>query len=377
MSYKLINKIPQFNFQINRILTYGEKASDEKEVTVFSSELKNIEEWYTEWNNAGNKAEKNARYMHSAYYIRMAEFFLKHDDKRKKAVYEKCIHNFYLGFNQENIAFEKYAIPFENGCLNCIRLGRERSGHTILICGGYDSFIEEFVLQASEFAEKGYEVILFEGPGQGECLIQDMFFNYDFEKCTSCVIDYFKLRSCAMIGISWGGYFALRCAAFDKRITHAAAYDAMDNGYEVMTNIFPKPIRNLIRYLFKHSYRKSLNRLTDILKRKNILADWALSQGTYITGTKTAYDFYLSISEHCLKKIYGRITQNVLLLAGEKDHYIPICQFERLKVNLINCSSLRCRLFTQAEGGEQHCQTGNHLLAINEIANWLNEANFW
>lgn len=162
MSYKLINKIPQFNFQINRILTYGEKASDEKEVTVFSSELKNIEEWYTEWNNAGNKAEKNARYMHSAYYLRMAEFFLKHDDKRKKAVYEKCIHNFYLGFNQENIAFEKYAIPFENGCLNCIRLGRERSGHTILICGGYDSFIEEFVLQASEFAEKGYEVILFE-----------------------------------------------------------------------------------------------------------------------------------------------------------------------------------------------------------------------
>lgn len=203
-----------------------------------------------------------------------------------------------------------------------------------------------------------------------------MFFNYDFEKCTSCVIDYFKLRSCAMIGISWGGYFALRCAAFDKRITHAAAYDAMDNGYEVMTNIFPKPIRNLIRYLFKHSYRKSLNRLTDILKRKNILADWALSQGTYITGTKTAYDFYLSISEHDLKKIYGRITQNVLLLAGEKDHYIPICQFERLKVNLINCSSLRCRLFTQAEGGEQHCQTGNHLLAINEIANWLNETNF-
>ena len=31
----------------------------------------------------------------------------------------------------------------------------------------------------------------------------------------------------------------------------------------------------------------------------------------------------------------------------------------------------KTRLFTKKEGGEQHCQIGNHMLAINEILEWM------
>ena len=50
---------------------------------------------------------------------------------------------------------------------------------TLLICGGYDSFIEEFVFQINSSVQKNYNVILFEGPGQGKCLLQqfiDVYF---------------------------------------------------------------------------------------------------------------------------------------------------------------------------------------------------------
>lgn len=62
----------------------------------------------------------------------------------------------------------------------------------------------------------------------------------------------------------------------------------------------------------------------------------------------------------------------MLLLAGEKDHYIPICQFERCKKNIINAKSLTARCFTIEEGGEQHCQIGNHELAIDTMLKWIN-----
>jgi len=65
------------------------------------------------------------------------------------------------------------------------------------------------------------------------------------------------------------------------------------------------------------------------------------------------------------------VNQDVLLLAGEADHYVPVAQFHRQRDALVHARSLSCRLFTAAEGGEQHCQVGNHRLAVDEIVRWL------
>lgn len=93
--------------------------------------------------------------------------------------------------------------------------------------------------------------------------------------------------------------------------------------------------------------------------------------GTHITGTKTPYEFFQSLSLHDLAPVTELLTQDILLLAGEEDHYIPPDQFYRLKASICHARSLTCRLFTRAEGGEQHCQIGDHRLAINEISDWL------
>jgi len=61
------------------------------------------------------------------------------------------------------------------------------------------------------------------------------------------------------------------------------------------------------------------------------------------------------------------------LLAGEKDHYIPNDQFYRLSNKIRHAKSLTTRMFTEAEGGEQHCQTGNYQLAVDGILNWMNQ----
>ena len=372
MSYKTLNPIPQFNFQANRVLTYGELACDGKAIEKAVSPIRTLEDWYTAWFSMAQVNEASKSYLHAAYCYRMAEFFLKANDPRKERIYTACIKNFYLGFDLTlHLHYEKIRVPFAGKTLHCLKFSPRHAKGTILVCGGYDSFIEEFVLQVSDLAAENYEIILFDGPGQGEALREKLYFQYDFEKATSAVLNHFHIQRCAMVGISWGGYFALRSAAYEKRISAVVAYDAMDDGLEVMTNVFPAPLCQVIRFAYRHQWKRLLNRLAGRLAQKSVLADWALSQGMYITGAKTPFEFYQNLSHHNLAGITDLITQDTLLLAGENDHYIPLDQFKRLKKSISNAKSLTCRLFTKAEGGEQHCQIGNHALAVNEIIEWL------
>ena len=369
--YRKVNRIKQFNFQINRVLTYGKEACDEELVIKYLSNVRTLEEWYEAWTKLSAMAIDSNKYMHAAYYDRMAEFFLKQSDSRKSALYDKCIEEYHKAFEQLGIEYKAYEVPYEKGFLKCIRMTPGNYKQTVLVCGGYDSFIEEFVLQVRKFVQKGFDVILMEGPGQGDCIRQKIYFTESFELPVATVLDYFGITSCTMVGISWGGYFALRSAAFEKRIKHVVAYDAMDDGVEVMTNIFPCFICWYIRKLIKNGNETKLIRLLTRIAKKSVLADWMLSQGQFITGADSIPAMYKSLGKHNLTGLYEKIDQDVLLLAGEKDHYIPMCQFERCKEKIINAKSMTSRCFTRKEGGEQHCQIGNHIIAVDTILDWI------
>lgn len=374
MSYEMMHPVSQFNFQVNRVLTYGELACNREIIKTRIPQVRTFEDWYAAWSDMAQCAEEKAHYLHAAYYYRMAEFFLKAQDERKENTYNKCMDAFYHGFDLElRLRYEKIRVPFEGKHLYCLKLVHPNPKGTVVVCGGYDSFMEEFVLQVNELAAQGYEIVLFDGPGQGKCLREKLYFRFDFEKAVSAVLDHLHIKKCAMVGISWGGYFALRSAAYEKRISAVAAYDVMDNGLEVMTNVFTSFICKMIRLAYQKEWERLLNGLAGIVARKSVLADWALSQGMYITGTNSPFAFYRNLAAHDLSGITDLITQDVLLLAGEKDHYIPRNQFYRLKNSIHHANSLSCRLFTAAEGGEQHCQIGNHMLAVNTILDWLKQ----
>ena len=363
-----INRIKQFNFQINRVLMYGEAACDMDVIKKHLENVTNIEEWYEAFINV---AKESTEYLHKAYAYRMAEFFLEYNDPRKQEVLKECLDHFQKGFQKNGIFFEQYRIPFEIGEMKAFRFPCDDPKEIIVVCGGYDSFIEEFVLQVYEFNKKGYEVILFEGPGQGECIKQQLYFRYDFDKATSTVLDFFKISNCVFLGISWGGYFAIRSAAYDKRIKKTIMYDAFYDGYEVMTNPLPMLLKYKIRKLIRKNKIQELEMLCNRICEKSVMAKWMFHQGKYITGSGTYYEMYNKIGLHNVRSIHEKITCDVLILAGEKDHYIPLNHYKKCIKLFPNAKSVKTRLFTKKEGGEQHCQIGNHMLAINEILEWM------
>lgn len=53
MSYKTVNPILQFNFQINRVLTYGESACDIQEVIAKTATIRTFADWEKTWSALG------------------------------------------------------------------------------------------------------------------------------------------------------------------------------------------------------------------------------------------------------------------------------------------------------------------------------------
>ena len=96
MTYEKINPIQQFNFQINRVLTYGEKACDAAAVRSVLAEVKTLTGWREAWLGLAQCAEAEGRWLHAAYAYRMVEFFLKASQPEKEIVYAKCLGMIHL-----------------------------------------------------------------------------------------------------------------------------------------------------------------------------------------------------------------------------------------------------------------------------------------
>jgi alpha-beta hydrolase superfamily lysophospholipase len=82
--------------------------------------------------------------------------------------------------------------------------------------GGFDSYIEDFFPVAFTFRNEGFDVVMFEGPGQGSALEDGgLLLIPEWEKPVAAVLNQLQLDNVSLMGISLGGYLVLRAAAFE------------------------------------------------------------------------------------------------------------------------------------------------------------------
>jgi dipeptidyl aminopeptidase/acylaminoacyl peptidase len=88
---------------------------------------------------------------------------------------------------------------------------------------GLDSTKEECDAYEQPFLQRGLATLAFDGPGQGEGQY-DFAIRGDYEVAVNAVLDFLDTRRdldttrVGLSGVSLGGYYAPRAAAFDKRI---------------------------------------------------------------------------------------------------------------------------------------------------------------
>jgi len=65
------------------------------------------------------------------------------------------------------------------------------------------------------------------------------------------------------------------------------------------------------------------------------------------------------------------VKQDVLLMAGTKDVYVPLeMLYDQMRV-LKQARFITARVFTEEEHVADHCQTSNVKLAIKTMINWM------
>jgi dienelactone hydrolase len=98
----------------------------------------------------------------------------------------------------------------------------------VIMVPGLDSTKEELQATAEYFLARGLATIAVDGPGQGEAEF-DLPIEPAYEKVSTAIIDYLATRGdvdsggIGLFGVSLGGYYAARCAAYEPRIRATVA----------------------------------------------------------------------------------------------------------------------------------------------------------
>jgi pimeloyl-ACP methyl ester carboxylesterase len=187
----------------------------------------------------------------------------------------------------------------------------------------------------------------------------------------AAILDHYGLDNVAAVGISLGGGLVIRAAAFEPRISHAVAFDILDDFFEAVARQIGSGVRIPLRALLTARARGIINAIAHRAAARKPVSEWGLQQGMHVTGSATPYEFLRSTLAMSTRKISDRVRADVLLLAGAEDHYVPLAQLGRQAANLTNARSITTRVFTAAEQASNHCQLGNIGAACRLIDSWL------
>jgi len=364
------------NFQMNRWFGCVGEPDMLEEMRMAAPQIATYADWKREFLALAERASQQGHVLRAGFYWRSAEFFMRADDPERKSAREKFLGAVRSAYGLE--LGERHAVPYADGrirgFLPAYRFKPPRAKSTIVFFGGFDSYIEELTSVFIYLRDAGYDVIAFDGPGHGGALDEaGLPMTAEWHKPVSAVLDYFEVERVTLIGLSLGGCLALRAAASEPRVERVVAYDVFTNLLDVTLRQTNALLRGLLQVLLGLRAARIVNWMVARVARKSPVVQWGTQQGMHVTGTTSPFGFLQAIRQYQTADVSESIEQDVLLLAGSEDHYVPMEQWHDQIRMLENARSITARLFTRSESAQNHCQVGNFGLALRTIVTWLDE----
>jgi len=305
----------------------------------------------------------------------MSEFFMYDGDPDKIKYYRKAVdmfYSFYASYFDSGLV-ERHQIPFEDANIP-VMVTKAQTEHksSILLHGGNDSYYEELFFAMLYFAQQGYDVYLFEGPGQGGMLReQHKCFDYRWENPVKAVLDYFQLSDVTIIGASLGVMLAPRAAAFDKRIRRVVGWSIFPNYLEISLGFLPKFLRKMVRLMLALHLRTIINGIVRKRMRQDQTVHWGLSHGIHAYGVSDPYEALKTMDRFQVLDIGHLLEQDILVLGARQDHFIDWKLYPMELDCFHNARSLTFRLLTNEQSAGNHCNMGNTKLVLDIMSDWI------
>lgn len=311
----------------------------------------------------------------------LAAFYLDADDPRKHRFIDAMSRSFDEA--HRGLALTRHAVPYRGGELTAMRWeanpadrAQAPSGTptTLVMMNGFDGYAEEIIDFASHFPSRPFDIITFDGPGQGHTVLAGMPLEPEWEQPTEAVMDYFGIETVAALGVSFGGYLVTRAAAYCPRITHVIAFDMMYRLLDGLTVPLPRALRPIANAVIENPRpARLIDAALGMASRLSADLAWKLQQASHLTGLSRPSEVLRAFDEYTMAPFEGRITQPCLVLAGDADQYVPFERLGDVRRALRNAKSLEVRAFHYAQDPDmaQHCQIGDLDRAFAIMGDWL------
>ncbi|MDH5749089.1 MAG: esterase FrsA [Rhodospirillales bacterium] len=224
-----------------RFISNGVPFADFQEVT---AGLERWEDWCRAWSDRAALHEKYGRealetghgisagehLQRAAVLYHFGKYLFVEDMEQYRAAHMKSVDCHTLALPHLDPPGERVEIPYEGKMLYGVL--RKPPGvvrpPVMIMCVGLDSTKEEMATNEAGYLRRGIATLSFDGPGQGEGEI-DFAIRPDYEAAVSAVADFIETRKdidpgrIGLWGVSLGGYYAPRAAAFEKRVRACVA----------------------------------------------------------------------------------------------------------------------------------------------------------
>jgi 2,6-dihydroxypseudooxynicotine hydrolase len=237
-----------------RFVNNGVDLNDFQRVT---ARVDRWDDWCREWSacgalheGLGERAEAEGayvsagqHYLHAAMAYHLGKFLFVHRPDELRAAHDHVVRDYRRALPYLDPPGERVAIPYEGGAAMYGILRKPWHAArppVVILIPGLDSVKEELHAYGDDFLRRGMAVLAIDGPGQGEMEFTHPM-RFDYEVPVRHAIDELARRPdvdagrVGLLGVSLGGYYAPRAAAFEPRVRAAIAlagwYSIVDGGH--------------------------------------------------------------------------------------------------------------------------------------------------
>ncbi|MCS5497095.1 hypothetical protein NY547_07590 [Cnuibacter physcomitrellae] len=254
---------------------------------------------------------------------------------------------------------------------------------TVIINNGSDAqLVDTFAFGGAAALERGYNALMFEGPGQGSLLFeQDIPFTPHWEDVITPLVDFVLAQpetdaaSVALTGWSFGGLLVMRAAAHEHRLAAVVADPVFYNPltpYARLQGIPNDVWVNDVYPSFPQHGPQGRDALRFLLGKRGEIFGEAFHQQALsgvviqdLVGLLDAIGAYTGDAA-----MFGAVTAHSLLLTYEGDDFFT-GQDVDARSWLTSVASLSQHDFTAAEGAQFHCAPMAPQVRNEVVYDWL------
>lgn len=206
--------------------------------------ITSLESWVDEWESLGRAQEQagqdalalgktaqaGQRYLWASAAYNFAQYVVFMDPARKQRLHDQCVRAYAAASGHVRCPVQPFEVEFRKRIVRgCLRLPEGPGPHpVVVIFNGTNGVKEELHAWADEYLQRGIATVTLDGPGLGET----------FHRLSSVAeprplgvaimnhiesIPELDSDAVAYMGLSLGGYAAIRMASYDQRVRCVAA----------------------------------------------------------------------------------------------------------------------------------------------------------